>query len=127
MLYGSPSGRGSRGSVATRVYHGTFHGMPLRSLAMRLVVALVTSLSLLHLTLAGNGVVCASGPVASTHGTMAMSGAGSPAGANTAMASFAREQSDVAQHSDHRAPAQERCCDSMSSCGVATLAGVVER
>jgi hypothetical protein len=59
---------------------------------------------------------------------MAMSDSGSPARANTAMAALASEHSDVAQqHSGHRAPAQERCCESMSSCSVATLAGVTER
>jgi hypothetical protein len=102
--------------------------MPVRSLTTRLVVALVTSLSMFHLTMVGSAVVCSSGRAASPHGVMTMPDAGSHMGDDAAMASSGHEHSDAArQQSGHRTPAPERCCESMSSCGVVTVAGVVER
>jgi uncharacterized protein involved in copper resistance len=102
--------------------------MPLRRLTLRVLVALMTSLSLLHLTLEGSGAVCSAARAESAQAGMQMSGAGPHAGHGEPAASMTHQQSDTAQQgSDHHAPAQERCCESMSSCGVTTVASVIDR
>jgi uncharacterized protein involved in copper resistance len=102
--------------------------MPLHRLALRVLVALVTSLSLLHLTLEGSGAVCSAARAEGAQGGMEMSGAGPHAGHDAPAASMAHPQAEAAQQtSDHHASAQERCCESMSSCGVTTVASVIER
>lgn len=101
-----------------------FIAMLLRHLPLRLLVAFVTSLSMLHLGLEGSGVVCSSDQAGGVPRTMAMRDAGSHAG-HGAPAAAAPERSDTAQHEKSaHAPAQERCCESMSSCGVTTVASV---
>jgi hypothetical protein len=105
-----------------------FDAMPLRRLTLRVLVALMTSLSLLHLTLEGSGAMCSAARGESAQGAMAMSGAGSHAGHDAAAASMAGQHPDAAQQEgDRHAPARERCCESMSSCGVTTIASVIER
>jgi hypothetical protein len=102
--------------------------MPLRRLTLRVLVAFMTSLSMLHFALEGSGVVCSSGAAGSAHGAMATSGAGSHAGHAALGASLTYERSDAAQQeSSPHAPSQERCCGSMSSCGVTTVVSVVDR
>jgi hypothetical protein len=93
---------------------------------MRLLVAVLTSVSMLHLTLVGSSLACSSGRADSAQGVMAMTDApshaehavsASPMGVSTG------EHADRAQQNDERqAPAQQRCCESMSSCGLTTVA-----
>jgi hypothetical protein len=102
--------------------------MPLRRSTLRVLVALMTSLSMLHLTLEGSGVVCSASRAEPTRGAAAMLEGGPHAGHDATAASVAHEHPDAAQQEGGRhAPAQERCCESMSSCGVTTVASVIER
>jgi hypothetical protein len=102
--------------------------MPFRRLTLRVLVALMTSLSMLHLAVEGSGAVCSSTPAESAQSEMAMSDTGSHAGHATPATSTAQERpASAQQQSDPHAPAQERCCESMSSCGVSTVASMVER
>jgi hypothetical protein len=105
--------------------------MPLRCLTVRLLVAFVTSFSMLHLTLVGSGLVCSSGRTGDAPGGMAMAGTPSRAGhagsASPAVAATHGHSERAQRNGEHRAPAEERCCQSMSSCGVATVAATRDR
>ena len=97
---------------------------------VRTFVTLLTTLSMLHLSLVGGDLACAShetagrampgmvmeGPSHEAASAMAMDApAGSPA------------QASAQPAKDCAAPSQGRCCEAMTSCGLSTTASVVER
>lgn len=95
---------------------------------MRALVALMTSLTMLHFGLAGSGIACSATSAEESRDAMAMSDADTHAGHVMPPAAAAGHRPDAGRHqTDSHAPAQERCCESMSSCGVTTMASEVER
>ena len=97
---------------------------------MRTLVALLTTLSMLHLTVAVSDVACASHERGG-HAMpgMAMTGASHAASSaktmGAAAASGALESAGPAK--DCATPTQTRCCEAMTSCAVFTMVSVVER
>lgn len=90
---------------------------------MRSLVALLTTISMFHLTLVGADLACASHPMSTSE---AMAGMGDDAGAaqHGIHASMAAAASDVdasaVDANGCTTPVQPRCCDGMSSCSVTT-------
>lgn len=97
---------------------------------MRLVVALLTSLSLLHLTSFGERVACAPQEANDAHAGMVMTGAthqGNDAAPSQLGHVHSGDEDSNKPVQGPSSPGQERCCASMSSCGVNATASAIDR
>ena len=98
---------------------------------MRNLVAVLTMISMLHLTLVCADLACASHSMATSE---AMVGMGDVAGAahhdsgmQNVVAAISTTGPNVAGAADCTTPVQPRCCEAMSSCSVTTTVSAAMR